>query len=347
MTLRELADRLGCRLEGDGGVEITGVAALERAGPGELTFLANPKYAGAVASTRASAILLAEDAPPPPCAALRTPQPYLMFGRALALLNRTPSVPPGIHPAAVVEEGADVAAEASVGAFAYVGAGARIGARTVVHPFVHVGAGARVGADCVLHAHASVRERVTLGDRVVLQNGAVVGSDGFGFATRPDGTHEKIPQLGTVVVDDDVEIGANATVDRPPLGATHIGRGTKIDNLVQVAHGVDIGQDVFLAAQVGIAGSTRVGDRVILAGQVGVAGHITIGRGVRATAQTGIPNSVEPGALVSGYPAIDNRDWLKASAVFKRLPDMRKALNDLQQRLDRLEASAAADPTRR
>lgn len=349
MTLRELADRLGCRLEGDGAIEITGVAAIEHAGPGDLTFLANPKYASAVATTRASAIFLAEGAPSPPCAVLRTPQPYLMFGRALALLHVAPAVHAGIHPAAVVEEGAEVAPDASVGAFAYVGAGARIGARTVLHPFVHLGPGARVGADCVVHAHVSVRERVQIGDRVILQNGAVIGSDGFGFATRPDGTHEKIPQVGSVVVEDDVEIGANTTIDRPPLGATRIGRGTKIDNLVQVAHGVDVGEDVFLAAQVGIAGSTRVEDRVILAGQVGVAGHITIGRGVRATAQTGIPNSVDAGALISGYPAIDNRDWLKASAVFKRLPEMRKALSDLQQRLARLEAEAAsaAEPSGR
>ncbi len=340
MTLRELADRLGCRLEGDGDIIVTAVAPVERAGPGDLTFLANRKYAAAAAATRASAILLPDGAPAPPCAVLRTPQPYLMFGRALALLCPAAPPRPGRHPAAVVEEGADVAGDATIGAFAFVGAGARVGPRTVLHPFVHVGPGARIGADCVLHAHVSVRERVTLGDRVVVQDGAVIGSDGFGFATRADGTHEKIPQVGTVVIDDDVEIGANSTVDRPPMGATRIGRGTKIDNLVQVAHGVQVGQDVFLAAQVGIAGSTTVEDRVVLAGQVGVAGHITIGRGVVATAQTGIPNSVEAGAFVSGYPAIDNRDWLKASAVFKRLPELRRAVADLEQRLARLEAQA-------
>lgn len=341
MTLLEIAERLGCRLEGEGSLEITGLAAIEDAGPGQLTFLSNPRYASAVAATRASAIILPDHAPAAPCAMLRTPQPYVMFARALALLHPVAPAVPGVHPSAVVEDGASVAADASVGAFAYVGVGADIGPRTVLHPFVHVGPRARLGADCVVHAHASIREAVTIGDRVVVQNGAVVGSDGFGFATRADGTHEKIPQVGTVVVEDDVEIGANSTVDRPPLGATRIGRGTKIDNLVQVAHGVDVGEDVFLAAQVGIAGSTRVGDRVVLAGQVGVAGHITIGRGARATAQTGIPNSVEPGALVSGYPAIENREWLKASAVFRRLPEMRKALGDLQQRLERLEAAAA------
>ena len=324
MTLLEIAQRLGCRLEGDGRLEITGVAAIEHAGPGDLTFLSNPKYARAVASTRASAIILPEQAPAAPCAVLRSPEPYVMFARALALLRPQPPAVAGVHRSAVIEDGASVAAAASVGAFVFVGAGAEI------------------GADCIVHAHVSIREAVTIGNRVVLQDGAVIGSDGFGFATRGDGTHEKIPQLGSVVIDDDVEIGANSTVDRPPLGATRIGRGTKIDNLVQVAHGVDVGEDVFLAAQVGIAGSTRVGDRVVLAGQVGVSGHITIGHGARATAQTGIPNSVPPGAFVSGYPAIENREWLKASAIFKRLPEMRRALNDLQERIERLEAAAVA-----
>ncbi len=342
MTLLEIAQRLGCRLEGDGRLEITGVAAIEHAGPGDLTFLSNPKYARAVASTRASAIILPEQAPAAPCAVLRSPEPYVMFARALALLRPQPPAVAGVHRSAVIEDGASVAADASVGAFVFVGAGAEIGSRTVLHPFVHVGPRARIGADCIVHAHVSIREAVTIGNRVVLQDGAVIGSDGFGFATRGDGTHEKIPQLGSVVIDDDVEIGANSTVDRPPLGATRIGRGTKIDNLVQVAHGVDVGEDVFLAAQVGIAGSTRVGDRVVLAGQVGVSGHITIGHGARATAQTGIPNSVPPGAFVSGYPAIENREWLKASAIFKRLPEMRRALNDLQERIERLEAAAVA-----
>lgn len=346
MKLRDLAAQLDCRLEGDGDLEVSAVAALDAAGPGDLTFLANPKYAGAVAGTHATAILVDERVPAAPCAMLRTPHPYLTFARALSLLQPQTRPPAGIHPSALVEPGAEVAADASIGPFVHVAAGAVIGARTIVHPFVEVGAHARIGEDCVVHSHAAIRERVVVGHRVVLQNGAVLGSDGFGFATRPDGRHEKIPQVGTVIVEDDVEIGANAAVDRPPMGATRIGRGTKIDNLVQVAHGVEIGEDVFLAAQVGIAGSTTVGDRVMLGGQVGVAGHVTIGAGVRATAQTGIPNSVEPGAFISGYPAIENREWLKASVVFKRLPEMRKALHDLQERLARLEAAVEPEPSR-
>ena len=195
-----------------------------------------------------------------------------------------------------------------------------------------------IGEDCVLHAHASIRERVHIGNRVVVQDGAVVGSDGFGFATNPDGTHHKIPQIGAVVIEDDVEIGANATIDRPAVGETRIGAGTKIDNLVQVAHGVMIGQNVLLAAQVGIAGSTTIEDSVTLAGQVGVSGHITVGKGTIATAQTGIPNSVDPGSFISGYPAISNRDWLKSSAVFRKLPELRKAIADLDARLAEVEA---------
>jgi UDP-3-O-[3-hydroxymyristoyl] glucosamine N-acyltransferase len=344
MTLRELADRLGCRLEGDGALVVSRLAAIDTAGPGDLTFLANPKYAAAVATTRATAIILDERAAAAPCAMLRTSEPYVMFARALTLLHAPPRPPAGVHPSAVVEPGAEIHPEAWIGPLVVVGAGARIGARTLVHPLAAIGPGSQVGTDCVIHSHASLREHVRLGDRVVLQNGAVIGSDGFGFATGADGRHEKIPQLGSVVIEDDVEIGANSAVDRPPMGVTRIARGTKIDNLVQVAHGVQVGEDVFLAAQVGIAGSTVVEDKVMLGGQVGVAGHIRLGRGAKATAQTGIPNSVEPGRLVSGYPAIDNRDWLKASAVFKKLPELRRALHDLEQRLARLEPAPAAAP---
>jgi len=226
---------------------------------------------------------------------------------------------------------------ASIAAFVSIGEGARIGARTIVYPHVTIGAGASVGDDCVIHARVSIRERVVLGNRVVVQDGAVVGSDGFGFAQRADGTHHKIPQIGGVVVEDDVEIGANTTIDRPAVGETRIGAGTKIDNLVQIAHGVKIGRDTLLAAQVGIAGSTTLEDRVTLAGQVGVAGHLTLGQGVIATAQTGIPNSVEAGSFVSGYPAIPNRDWLKSSAVFRKLPELRRSVSDLDRRLAALE----------
>jgi len=231
-----------------------------------------------------------------------------------------------------------VAPDAAIAAFVSIGEGVRIGARTLLFPHVTVGDGATIGDDCVLHARVSVRERVTLGHRVVVQDGAVIGSDGFGFARTAEGAHHKIPQAGGVVIEDDVEIGANTTIDRPAVGETRIGAGTKIDNLVQIAHGVKVGRDVLLAAQVGIAGSTTIEDRVTLAGQVGVAGHLTLGKGVIASAQTGIPNSVDAGTFVSGYPAIENRDWLKASAIFRRLPELKKALAELQRRLAELES---------
>jgi UDP-3-O-[3-hydroxymyristoyl] glucosamine N-acyltransferase len=224
-----------------------------------------------------------------------------------------------------------------VGAFAVVGAGARIGPRTVVHAHAVVGPGTVVGPDCVLHSHVSIREGCTLGARVIVQNGAVIGSDGYGFATRPDGSHEKIPQHAPVIIEDDVEIGANTTVDRPAVGETRIKAGTKIDNLVQIGHGVVLGRNVLFAAQVGIAGSTRIGDSVVFGGQVGVGGHLTVGDRVKAVGQSGITNSVDADQFVSGYPAIDNREWRRAAAVFRRLPEMRRTLMALELRLTALE----------
>ena len=313
------------------------MTAIDTAGPGDLTFLANPKYAHALQETRASAVILSEDAPAAPCAMLRTHAPYVAFARALGALNPPERPPAGVHPSSVVEAGAEVAPDASIGPFVHVGRGARVGSRTVVHGFCEIGALTRIGADCVIHSHVAIRERVTIGDRVVLQNGVVIGADGYGFATTTDGVHHKIPQVGGVVIEDDVEIGANTTVDRPAVGETRIGAGTKIDNLVQVAHGVKLGRHVLLASQVGISGSTTLGDHVVLAGQVGVAGHITIGDRVRATGQTGLTHSIKPGEFVSGTPAFANREWLKASAVFQRLPELRKTIQDLERRLAAVE----------
>ncbi len=336
MKLREIAERLGCRLEGDGDIEIARVAGLADAAAGDLTFFANRKYAPLLAQTTAAAVIAADGAAAP-CAVLRTPNPYLAFAGAVALFADPWTPPAGIHRLACITGAADIDPSASIGPFVAVGDGARIGARTIVHAHAAIGRGASLGTDCVVHSHVSIRERVRIGNRVVIQDGAVVGSDGFGFARGADGAHHKIPQVGGVTIEDDVEIGANAAVDRPAVGETRIGAGTKIDNLVQVAHGVTIGRGVLLAAQAGIAGSTTIEDAVTLAGQVGVAGHITIGKGTIATAQTGIPNSVAPGSFISGYPAIDNRDWLRASAVFRRLPDLRKAIAALRERIEKLE----------
>jgi UDP-3-O-[3-hydroxymyristoyl] glucosamine N-acyltransferase len=337
LKLREFAERLECRLDGDGDLEVTRVTGIEEAGPSDVTFFANNKYAAALRCTRAGAVILGEQAEAAPCAMLRTTNPYLAFAKAVELFAEPWRPPTGIHPLALVEAGADVSADASIGPFVAIGEGARIGARTIVLPHVTIGRHAQVGDDCLVHARASIRERVVVGNRVVIQDGAVIGSDGYGFARNTDGSHFKIPQLGGVVIEDDVEIGANTTIDRPAVGDTRICAGTKIDNLVQIAHGVSVGKRSLLAAQVGIAGSTTLEDSVTLAGQVGVAGHLTIGKGTIATAQTGIPNSVESGSFVSGYPAIDNRDWLKASAIFRRLPELRKTVSDLERRLSKLE----------
>jgi UDP-3-O-[3-hydroxymyristoyl] glucosamine N-acyltransferase len=342
LTLTELAERLGCRLEGNGDLEVTRVAGIERAGPGDLTFIANPKYASQLRETRATAVIAGDAAEGAPCAVLRSPNPYLAFAQAVGIFAPRHVPPAGVHRLADVAPSASIASDASIAAFVSIGEGATVGARTIVYPHVTIGAGAHVGDDCVLHARVSIRERVQIGNRVVIQDGAVIGSDGFGFARRPDGTHYKIPQIGDVVIEDDVEVGANSAIDRPAVGETRIGAGSKIDNLVQIAHGVKVGRDVLLAAQVGIAGSTVVEDRVTLAGQVGVAGHLTLGKGVIATAQSGIPNSVDAGAFISGYPAIDNRDWLKSSAVFRRLPDLKKLVGELQKRLDEIDRRLAA-----
>ena len=337
MKLKDIAARIEGRLEGDGEIDIRGVAGIEDATAGDLTFFANPRYAEELRKTRASAVILSGSADAAPCAMVRAKHPYLAFARAVELFADRWRPAPGVHALAAIGENVSIGEGASVGPFAAVGDGARIGARTIVHSHVAIGRDAEIGDDCILHARVSIRERVRLGNRVVVQDGVVIGSDGYGFARRPDGSHHKIPQIGGVVVEDDVEIGANTTIDRPAVGETRIGAGSKIDNLVQIAHGVTIGQNVLLAAQVGIAGSSTVEDSVTLAGQVGVAGHLTVGKGVVATAQTGIPNSVDPGTIVSGYPAIPNRDWLKSSAIFRKLPELRKQLVELERRIEELE----------
>ena len=339
MTLRELAERLQCRLEGDGGIEITRVAAIDEAGPGDLTFLSNPKYASKLAGTRASAILADDKVTGAPCAVLRTPQVYLAFAEAVSLLMPRARPAPGRSPLASIDPTAQLGADVSVGPFAAIGARARIGARTVLHPHVTVGPDASLGEDCEIHAHASIREGVRLGHRVVVQDAAVIGSDGYGFARRPDGTHHKIPQVGGVSIDDDVEIGAGTTIDRPAIGETRIGAGTKIDNLVQVAHGVRIGRNVLLAAQVGIAGSTVLDDAVMMAGQSGAAGHVRLGAGATVLAKSAVTKDVGAGEQVAGIPAGDAAEWREASVLQRRLPELRKTVAALEARLAALEAS--------
>jgi UDP-3-O-[3-hydroxymyristoyl] glucosamine N-acyltransferase len=343
VRLRDLAERLECRLEGDGDIDIRRVAGIQDAGVGDITFLANPKYEKTLSTTRASAVILRDEAPPAPCATLRAKDPYLAFARAVAVFAPSWRPAPGVHALAAVAVDAALGQDVSIGAFVAIGEGASIGDRTVIFPNVTIGPGARVGRDCVIHANTSIRERVVIGDRVVIQDGVVVGGDGYGFVRRGDGTHEKIPQVASVVIEDDVELGANTTVDRPAVGETRIKAGTKIDNLVQIGHGVMVGKHTLLAAQVGVAGSTVLGDHVMFGGQVGIANGLTVGDRAKAVAKSGITNSVDADAFVSGYPAIDNGEWRRSSVIFKKLPDMRRQLMDVVARLEALERKANSE----
>jgi UDP-3-O-[3-hydroxymyristoyl] glucosamine N-acyltransferase len=326
MKLRDLAAHLDATLHGDGDTEITGVAGIEEAAAGQITFVSNPRYAPAARTTRASAVLVEPDFPQISVATLRLANPYLAFAQTIELLHPSLTYAPGVHPTAVIDPTATIGSGAHIAAYVVVGAGARLGDGAVLLPHVVIYPGVTAGRHLFAHAHAVVRENCVLGDRVILQNGVVVGGDGFGFAKRNDGSWHKIPQSGPVRIGSDVEIQANACIDRASVGATVIADGVKIDNLVQVGHGSSVGENTLLCAQVGLAGSTEVGRNVVLAGQVGVAGHCRIGDGVIATAQSGIPNDVAPGKVVSGYPAMDNRQWLRASAVFQRLPTLLRRL---------------------
>lgn len=337
MKLSDLASRLGCDLHGDGDIEITRVATLEQAGSGDVAFLANPKYASQLARTRASAVIVGTDVDKAPCAMLRAKNPYLAFALATQALYPPKRSEPGVHPTAIVAANAVLGNDVSIGPYVVIGSGARIGARTIVNAHSVICEGAFIGTDCIVHSHVSIRERVIIGAGVIIQDGAVIGSEGFGFATRDDGTHEKIPQVATVVIEDDVEIGANTTIDRPAVGETRVHAGAKIDNLVQIAHGVVVGKNALLAAQVGIAGSSVIGDAVMLGGQVGVTGHVTVGDRAKASAKTGITGNVPADAFITGYPHMDNLEWRKSYVVFRRLPEMRKQLADLQERLAAIE----------
>jgi UDP-3-O-[3-hydroxymyristoyl] glucosamine N-acyltransferase len=327
MKLAKIAAQLGARIEGGSpDLEITGVAGLERAVAGELAFVANPKYAALAKTTAASAILVDEKFPASAIPLLRCKNAYLAFAKALELFYQPPRYEPGIHSTAVIDSSAKLGDGAHVGPYAVVGANVVIGknARILAHAVIY--SGCRIGDQFFAHAHAVVRENCTLGDGVILQNGAVIGGDGFGFAKDDAGGWHKIVQSGPTVLEDAVEVQSNACVDRASVGETRIARGAKIDNLVQVGHGSSVGENSLLCAQVGLAGSTVVGRNVILAGQVGVAGHCKIGDGAVATAQSGIPNDVAAGAVVSGYPAMDNKLWLRCVALFQRLPEMAKKL---------------------
>jgi UDP-3-O-[3-hydroxymyristoyl] glucosamine N-acyltransferase len=329
MKLSEIADILGCELSGEAAIEITGVASLEEAGPSELTFLANPRYLPKVKTTKAAAIIVGREARQPGIPAMVSENPYLDFARALELFYRPPRPSAGVHPTAVVAATAALGENASVGPYVVIGKNARIGRNAVLHSHVSIYEGAHIGDDFCAHSHAVVREFCRIGDRVILQNGAIVGADGYGFARRADGAHHKIPQAGIVVIEDDVEIQTHSCIDRAAVGETRVGRGSKIDNLVQIGHACRVGENAIICAQVGIAGSTVLGNNVVLAGQVGIINHLHIGDGVQVTAQSGVGRDIPAGQKVSGSPAFDNRQWLRSTAVFERLPELQRQVRAL------------------
>jgi UDP-3-O-[3-hydroxymyristoyl] glucosamine N-acyltransferase len=339
MKLSEVAQSLGCRLEGGSDVEIRGVAGIEHAQTGQITFLANRRYFSLLKTTKASAVLLEDGivldraAGLPPIAALRSANPYLAFARAIELFYQAPRYEPGIHPTAVIAKTARIGDGAHIGPYCFVDDGAVIGRNAVLHSFVTIYRSALIGDDFFAHAHAVVRESCRIGNRVILQNGAVIGGDGLGFAKRKDGSWYKMRQSGPAVLEDDVEVQSNACVDRATVGETRIGRGTKIDDLVLVGHASQVGANAMLCGQVGLAGSTKVGDGCILAGQVGTAGHLSIGEGTVITAQSGIPNDIPARSLFSGYPAVENRQWLKTFAALNRLPELQKRVRELEAKL--------------
>lgn len=333
MKLSELAERLQCELQGDGAVEILGVKGIDEAGPGELTFVANAKYLAKLATAKAAAVILAPDAPETTLPSLRTANPYFAFARALEIFHPPYTPPEGIHPTAVLAASARVGARASIGPYAVIGdnveigEGARLFAHVVIYPHVSI------GRDFTAHAGVIVREGSRIGDRVVLQSGVVIGGDGFGYVPLPDGSIYKIPQTGIVVLEDNVEIGANTTIDRATVGATIIRRGTKLDNLVQIGHGCEVGESCFLAAQVGLAGSTKIESRVQMGGQVGTAGHLTVGKNSMVVAQSGIPSDVPANSIVGGYPAVEVHEWRRYSAALPKLPDILRRLRRLERAL--------------
>jgi UDP-3-O-[3-hydroxymyristoyl] glucosamine N-acyltransferase len=334
MKLHEIARRTQAKLEGDGEIEIDGISGIEEAGPGQITFLSNTRYRSLLKKTRAGAIILkpGEEAPPR-CNVLRSSNPYLAFARTLDLFHRRKAPPAGVHPSAAVDPAARLGRDVAVGPHAVIEAGAEVGERTEIGPNVTVQRGARIGEACVIHASAVVRENVSLGNRVVLQNGAVIGSDGFGFAPTEEGRYHKLCPAGTVILEDDVEIGANTTVDRATVGATVIRRGTKLDNLVHVGHGCEVGEDTVMAAGCGLAGGTKVGSHVMMGGQSASSGHLTIGDRAQCAARTAIHTSVPEGAVIGGAPQLPIQVWMKASAALKHLPGALRRLRRIEKKL--------------
>jgi len=344
MKLSEVAEKLGCRLEGAAHIEVSGVAGIESAESGQLTFLANRRYFPLLKSTRASAVLIGEGIPIdrapslPPLAALRTANPYLAFARSIELFYQPPRYAPGVHLTAVVAPGAKIGEGAHIGPYCFVDEEVEIGRDAVLHSFVTLYRGVKIADNFFAHAHVVVREFCRIGSRVILQNGVVIGADGFGFAKQKDGSWRKILQSGVTVLEDDVEVQAQSCIDRATIGETHVSHGAKIDDLVLVGHGSRLGANTLLCGQVGLSGSTKVGSDCILAGQVGSGGHITIGDRTLVTAQSGIPHDLAGNAHYSGSPSVEHRQWLKSAAALNRFPELQRRLRELEDEVAKLKS---------
>ncbi len=334
--LNELAAWVQGSITGDGEVEIHGVAPIEDAKEGELTFIANPKYLPRLAETRASAVIVSPEVTSSEKTLLRVKSPYLAFAKILTLFSQKPYQAGGINPNAWVSPTAQLGKDLTVFPFVTIGDGCRIGDRVTLYPGVCVGDHSSIGDDSILHPNVSVYPGMVIGQRVILHSGVVVGSDGFGYA-KEGRKNIKIPQVGKVIIEDDVEVGANTSIDRGALGNTVIRRGVKIDNLVQIAHTVLIGEDSIIVAQVGISGSTKIGSNVTLAGQVGLAGHIQIGDNVQVGAQSGVGQDLPPNQAYSGSPAIPHREWLRMAMSLPKVPEMRRTLTAIEKRLTQIE----------
>ena len=336
MKLSELAALTGARVDGDSGeIDITGAAGLDDAQSGQVTFLANPRYTPRVNTTQASAIYVSDDAPiEREIPILRAKDPYLAYTRALRLFHPEPAISPTIHPSAVIDPSAVVDENVWIGACSVIGPSSRIAAGVRIYPNVTIYENVTIGKDSIIHSGTAIRERSVIGERVVIHNNSVVGCDGFGYAKDEERSWLKIPQTGRVVIENDVEIGAGTTIDRASVGESRIGRGTKIDNLVQIGHSCTVGEDSLLCAQVGLAGSSHIGSRVILAGQAGVAGHLTIGDDVVLTAKSATSHDVPAGKIISGIPAFDNKEWLRSTAAYRRLGEMQRRIRELEKKLN-------------
>lgn len=335
-TLKELAGYLGGKVIGDETAEVSGLAGLDEAREGQITFLANPKYAGKVATTGATAVVLPPGAERHGKNAIECANPYLAFAKLLTLFYVKAPAPRGVMEGAFVDSSATIGKDVTIYPGAFVGERVKLGDRVILHPGVVLYENVEIGDDVTIHANVTVREGCRIGSRVIIHSGVVIGSDGFGYA--PDGPrHYKIPQIGIVVIEDDVEIGANTTIDRAALQVTRIRRGTKIDNLVQIAHNCEIGEDCIIVSQAGVAGSAKLGKHVTLAGQVAVAGHLTIGDNSMVGGKSGVPGNLPANSMVSGIPAFNHKDWLKASIVFPKLPELRKTVSLLAKRVQELE----------